>query len=350
MADDYFIWYAVPLVLLFLFAVAYKNNRTKLTAGFMLSCSLVSFMTVLLLQAYFSEIQTLRLILVLVLLLVIFIMSFGVYILIGLLLLNTRSILQKEQLSLKHLLTMIVAIGLTLIVILSHTVDFSKFPQIIQYFIYSVYALAIYYFLHLTQFIITTILCNFSRPRKEQHYIIVLGSWVNKGKVTPLLMRRIDKAIEFYNRQKETGQPPKLIFSGGKGADEVCSEAEAMREYAVTEGIPEENILLEPKSTSTYENMKYSKEIMDKDSGGNPYQCIYVTNNYHVMRAGIFAREAGLKIDGIGAKTALYYLPNAILREYLAFLFIHLKRHIAVAACFLVTGCIILPFVVNRFV
>jgi hypothetical protein len=45
-----------------------------------------------------------------------------------------------------------------------------------------------------------------------------------------------------------------------------------------------------------------------------------VTNNYHVLRSSILARRAGLKIDGVGAKTSWYYLPNAIFREYVAYL------------------------------
>lgn len=52
-------------------------------------------------------------------------------------------------------------------------------------------------------------------------------------------------------------------MSGGQGSDEKLPEAVAMKEYAVAQGVPEGEILVETNSTTTYENMKFSKEIMD---------------------------------------------------------------------------------------
>ena len=345
-----FAWYVVPLVLFALFLIAFKVSRTKLIAGLLFSCSLISFLGILMLQAYLSDIYALRVTMVLVFLPIILLMGFGVYMLIAFLVWNTRSILKRETRTLKHVLTFILAIALTLFVILTRFVDFSDLPPFLQYFAYTVYVLVIYYFLHLSQFIVSVVLCNCTRPRKDQDYIIVLGAWINEGKVPPLLARRIDKAVAFYRMQEEVGSPPKLVLSGGQGSDESCPEAEAMKAYAMEKGIPSEHILLETKSTSTLENMRFSKEIMDEDfheashgAPAGPYRCIFATNNYHVMRAGIVARKAGLKIDGIGARTAFYYLPNAILREYLAYLYIHMKWHIAFVSCILVIGSIVFP-------
>jgi len=274
-------------------------------------------------------------------------MAFGVYIFIAFLFFNTRSILRKEKRDLKHILTLILAVGLLLLITVTRFIDFTVLPQNIKYFFYSVYGLIIYYFLHLAQFMISLILCNCSRPKKDQHYIIVLGCWLNNGIVPPLLAHRIDIAIKFYKNQKEVCDPPKLLFSGGKGKDELCSEAEAMKTYALNKGIPDEDLLLETKSTSTVENMKFSKEIMDEINGGKAYRCIYATNNYHLLRAGIFAQKAGLKIDGIGAKTTFYFLPNAILREYIAYLYIHMKCNIAFSICSLLFGSFLLPVIIQ---
>lgn len=347
MKEQLIAWYVIPILFFLLFLFLYKVNRTKLTAGLALSCSLISFAGIFLLQAYLSDNSALRAILALVLFPVVLLMAFGVYIFIAFLVLNTRSILRKEKRDIKHILTLLLAIGLILIIIISRSVDYAALPRIAQYFFYSVYGLIVYYFLHLTQFIISIILCNCSRPKKDQRYIIVLGCWITDGRVTPLLARRIDKAIDFYTKQKELCPPPKLILSGGKGSDETCSEAEAMKIYALEKGIPEQHLLLETKSVSTLENMKFSKEIMEMDSGGEPYRCIYATNNYHVLRAGIFARKARLKIDGIGAKTAFYYLPNAILREYIAYLYIHWRWNIVFTMCSLIFGSIILPIIIQ---
>lgn len=104
--------------------------------------------------------------------------------------------------------------------------------------------------------------------------------------------------IEIYKRQLEKGSHPKIIVSGGQGSDELVSEAFAMKKYILSQNIPEEDIIMEDKSTTTYENLKFSKVIMDNTK--EKYSCIFVTNNYHVFRASIFARKTGLKAHGSG--------------------------------------------------
>ena len=339
--------YAIPLVLLLLFFAAYRLRRAPLVTGALLSASLVLFFGLFFTQNYQSDIFAVRLAALLPPILFSFFLGFGVYIFIAFLVFNTYAVLKKEKRDLQHILTLILAVGLLLAVLLPRWVHLTGFPPIATYLLYSAYGLAIYYLLHLVQFMISVVLCNLSRPRPPQDYIIVLGCWVRGGRATPLLAKRIDKAIEFYNRQKKTGPPPKLILSGGKGSDESCAEAEAMAKYALEKGIPREDLLLETKSVSTLENMKFSKEMMDRESGGKPYRCIYATNNYHLLRAGIFARKAGLTIDGIGAKTAFYYLPNAILREYIAYGYIYLKWNIAFGICSLILGSVAISYVMK---
>ncbi len=101
-----------------------------------------------------------------------------------------------------------------------------------------------------------------------------------------------------------------------------------MAEYAEEQGIPREHLLLETVSSTTSENMLFSKQLMDEDAGGKPYHALYVTSNYHLLRTGIYARKAGLRIGGLGSKTALYYLPTALLREYIAYAVMHWKQNI----------------------
>ena len=340
MGTGILVWYSIPSLLLLLFLIAYKYNKTSLIIGAMLSCSLVLFAGIFFVQMYFSDSRVLKIISSIPLLLLGLFLTVGVYMFIAFLAFNTYAILKREKRDLKHFLTLILAIGLLLVIIIPRFIDMTVFPQIMGYVIYSAYGLVIYYLLHLAQFVVSIALYNFSRPRQEQDYIIVLGCWIQNGKVTPHLAKRIDKAVEFYNKQKEFRKPPRLILSGGKGPDESCSEAEAMEQYALEKGIPREDLLVESKSSCTLENMKFSKEIMDSESGGKPYKCIYATNNYHLLRAGIFARKAGLKINGIGAKTAFYFLPNAILREYIAYIYIYLKQNIVFGVLGLIGGSV----------
>ncbi|MBW6410997.1 YdcF family protein [Clostridium weizhouense] len=168
-------------------------------------------------------------------------------------------------------------------------------------------------------------------------YIIVLGSGLIGDRVPPLLKSRLDKSIEIYKKQKEKGNNTKIIVSGGQGADELISEASAMGNYLMSQNINKNDIILEDKSRTTYENMKFSKLIMDKS---NKYRCIFVTNNYHVFRASIFARKAGVKAHGVGAPTAFYFLPSALIREFIAILVIYKWLNIIVLIFLLSLGVI----------
>jgi len=163
--------------------------------------------------------------------------------------------------------------------------------------------------------------------RKHVTYIIVLGSGLIGDRVPPLLKSRLDKGIEIYKMQLEKGSISKLIVSGGQGADELTSEANAMKSYLLSQNIPDIDVILEDKSTTTYENMKFSKKIMDNITTN--YSSIFVTNNYHVFRASIYARKAGSKTHGVGSQTSLYFLPSALIREFIAILALNKWFHLA---------------------
>lgn len=160
--------------------------------------------------------------------------------------------------------------------------------------------------------------------RKDVDYIIVLGSGICSEDVSPLLKSRIDKALEVYHVQKEK---PKFIVSGGQGADEPVSEAYAMKKYLISEKIPAKQIIMEDTSTTTFENMIFSKSKILEDCVQNEKATepviIVSTNNYHVFRSALFAKKAGMKADGIGAPTAFYFLPSALLREFIAVIYMY---------------------------
>lgn len=163
-------------------------------------------------------------------------------------------------------------------------------------------------------------------PKFDKDAILILGCKIkNDGSVTNLLKARVDRAIEFSKMQKEaTGRDILFVPSGGKGADEVISEAQAMKNYLLEQGIKEENILVEDKSTNTYENIKFSNKIIEekvKDA-----KVAFSTTNYHVFRAGIIASSFNLNYEGIGAKTKSYYWINAFIREFVATLVSEKKR------------------------
>ena len=160
-------------------------------------------------------------------------------------------------------------------------------------------------------------------PDKDKDFLIVLGCALKKdGTPTPLLQGRLDRAIDFYSKQKErTGKELVFITSGGQGADEVIPESSAMKRYLIEHGIPEERIIEENQSTSTYENMLYSKDkIWEIDPEG---KVAFSTTNFHVFRSGLFARRVKMRAVGMGADTKWYFWPNAAVREFIGLLTKH---------------------------
>ncbi|MDO3409691.1 YdcF family protein [Saccharibacillus sp. CPCC 101409] len=177
-------------------------------------------------------------------------------------------------------------------------------------------------------YLVSCVLYNLVRPRPPRDYIVVLGAGLKGDKVTPLLAGRLKRGIDFYRKQEAVPYiPPVFVVSGGKGSDEIISEAAAMRNYLLEQGIPGEQIRMEDQSVNTLQNMAFSKKIMDAESGEGKYTAVFATNNFHLFRAGVYARKAGLKADGIGSKTAFYYLPNAFIREYIAILSMYRRWH-----------------------
>ena len=168
------------------------------------------------------------------------------------------------------------------------------------------------------------------RQRKEPDFIIIHGAKVFGNRVSPLLAKRIEKALELF--RKYDGRPV-LIVSGGKGSDESCSEAEAMELYLRDRGIPEEKIIKEDRSLTTKQNLAFSKEIMDGRKPGS--YCVFTTNEYHVLRASILAAKEKINGDGYGCNTALYYLPAAAIRETAAFIVMYKKLAVAMILLFL---------------
>ena len=167
-------------------------------------------------------------------------------------------------------------------------------------------------------------------PAFDKDAILILGCQIRKdGTVSNLLKGRVDRAIEFSKMQKEKTKKD-IIFvpSGGKGDDEIISEAQSMKNYLIEQGIKEENILMEDKSKNTFENIKFSNEII-KEKIENA-KIAFSTTNYHVFRAGSIATEQSVYMEGIGSKTKIYFWINAFIREFIATLFNEKKKHIGI--------------------
>ncbi len=140
-------------------------------------------------------------------------------------------------------------------------------------------------------------------------YLIILGARV-KGSVPSLsLQYRIDKAAEYLSANKHTV----AIVSGGKGPGEEISEAKAMQQGLIAQGIEEARIMMEDKSTTTQENIVFSKELIPDTAASG----LIVSNDFHIYRAVEIAKREGLDIKGMPAKTPKVSLLKSYTREYL---------------------------------
>lgn len=341
-------YFFLPLCFLIIFLFSYKMEKRRLINGWLFTFFIISYFISLFILAFNTNNIVLISFSLFTFIVIGILFIIGLYGLIIFLYWNARVVRRKEHHSLANLLSLILAIVLTIFVILDRfsTFTFSYWLKAI-YLILSVFF--IYFGLVFYNFLILSFIYQLNRPSYTQDFILVLGSGLIDGKIVPpLLAQRIDTAIQFYLKQKKATQHPlKIIMSGGKGSDELLAESVAMKNYALEKGIPEEDILVETHSTNTLENMQFSKKIMEQEYGNEHFKTIFVTNNFHLFRAGLLARISHLKADGIGAKTAFYFLPNAFLREFIAIVVMKKKQHLFIY--FLIVFISLALFIFNHY-
>ena len=155
----------------------------------------------------------------------------------------------------------------------------------------------------------------YHEPSRDLDYIIVLGAQVNGSTLSNSLRRRVDRAKEYLDKNLYT----KVIVSGGKGAGEDISEAEAMYLYLISQDISGSRIIKEDRSRNTSQNLKYSFALIDqKEEGRGTEKSVgIVTNNFHVFRGVSLGKKLGCeKIEGIPAKSNAFLQVNFLVREF----------------------------------
>ena len=144
-------------------------------------------------------------------------------------------------------------------------------------------------------------ICAFSAKdqKRPADVAIVLGAAARGGEVSPVYRERINHGITLYR----DGYVKKLIVTGGTGKDNDTSDAYAAKRYAVSQGIPEGDVLTEDSSTITQENLENAKDIMDRQG----YEtAIVVSDPLHMKRAMLLAKDAGLTAYSSPTPTSRY--------------------------------------------
>lgn len=235
-----------------------------------------------------------------------------------LLIINGIHLIRREALSPAHLLSLVLGlvIGVGEIAAVAYVLGtaYSLHWETLNLWLLAL-TLTVFYFSFLVlSFVVYSVFIQILPHRMDFDYVIIHGCGLSGGeRMTRLLSDRVDKAVEVYRKCR---RKPILIPSGGQGPDEKISEARAMMDYLLAQGVPAEHILPEDRSETTRDNLLNSRDLILERPGRK--KTALVSSNYHVYRCLRLAREIGFRCTGIGAKVAFYYWPSALIREFIA--------------------------------
>ena len=149
-------------------------------------------------------------------------------------------------------------------------------------------------------------------PAEQVEYVVVLGAKVRDDGPSVALWERINGAYDYMVAHPDVT----AIVSGGQGADEPMTEAQAMYDELVALGIEKERIWMEGEATSTWENLNFSLNMIEQKTGVRPEKIGVVSSEYHLFRASLFAKACDVEFVGIPAETTrLSQKVNHFMRE-----------------------------------
>ena len=148
-------------------------------------------------------------------------------------------------------------------------------------------------------------------PDVDADYVIILGAGVNGTAPSLSMLNRLGAALTYLEAHPRCIAVP----SGGQGAGEDITEAEAMAVWLIAHGIDEARIIREDRATNTLENLSYSLALIpDADTAA----IAVVSSEYHLCRAQLMAASMGYTVYGIPAHTTRPFLAvNHFIREAL---------------------------------
>lgn len=153
---------------------------------------------------------------------------------------------------------------------------------------------------------------SFGDPDAHCDYMVVLGAKVRTSGPSLSLWDRIYAARDYMEAHPDVI----AVVSGGQGADEPMTEAQAMYDKLVALGIDRSRIWIEDQAGSTWANLNYSLDLIEAKTGTRPDTLGVVSSEYHLFRAGLQAKDCGVEFVGIPARTSrLSMAVNHFMRE-----------------------------------
>lgn len=153
----------------------------------------------------------------------------------------------------------------------------------------------------------------FNEP-DDKAVLVVLGSEVTTSGPSLMTCKRLDAAYDYLTEHPDAV----CILSGGQGEHEPWSEAKGMADYLILKGIESRRLYLEDQSSSTRENLNFSKQLMEENNLGN--SVTIVTNAFHIYRAGRIAKRENIDFSVLPAKSIYPLFPSYYVRELYAIL------------------------------
>ena len=141
---------------------------------------------------------------------------------------------------------------------------------------------------------------------------IVLGCPVIDNEPCNMLRQRCERAKRYLEENPDTV----CILSGGKGTEKKLTEAQAMFNYLTQKGISPDRLIKEEQSTTTIENMIFSKKILEEYNGSN--EAVIITSSFHQFRSQILAARYGIKPYCLYSSVS----PSSVIKNYLREVFV----------------------------
>ncbi|MBR4857646.1 MAG: YdcF family protein [Clostridia bacterium] len=126
-------------------------------------------------------------------------------------------------------------------------------------------------------------------------YLLILGgNVIGADTPSPQLFERMKAAANYLNEHKDVVAVP---CGGCFRESQKKSEAEIIGDYLISQGVEPERIVLEDKSETTYQNFEFGVPIIKNHSGkkADELRIAFLSSDYHMHRAGIIAKQSGIK-------------------------------------------------------
>jgi uncharacterized SAM-binding protein YcdF (DUF218 family) len=156
--------------------------------------------------------------------------------------------------------------------------------------------------------------------RPQVDAIVVLGAAQYDGRPSAIYQARLEHAVELWS----DGVAPLLVFTGGKEPGDRFTEGGSGARWALARGVPEESVLTEEQSRTTYQNLAGAKRVLERrDPGGGRHRIVVVSDPFHMFRAVRQAADLGMDAYPSPTRTSplsasRLKLTELVLREDLA--------------------------------